>query len=55
MIELRYGLRGGRPCSVQEVGERFGLSRERIRQIEATILTRLRGRREVQGLRDLLD
>ena len=55
MIELRYGLRGGRPCSVQEVGDHFGLSRERIRQIEATILTRLRGRREVQGLRDLLD
>jgi RNA polymerase primary sigma factor len=55
MIELRYGLRGGRPCSVQEVGERFGLSRERIRQIEAAILMRLRGRQEVQGLRDLLD
>jgi RNA polymerase sigma factor (sigma-70 family) len=55
MIELRYGLRGGRPCSVQEVGQRFGLSRERIRQLEATILTRLRGRREVQGLLDLID
>jgi RNA polymerase primary sigma factor len=55
MIELRYGLRGGRPCSVQEVGDRFGLSRERIRQLEATILTRLRGRQEGQGLRDLLD
>jgi RNA polymerase primary sigma factor len=55
MIELRYGLQGGRPWSVQEVGQRFGLSRERIRQIEATILTRLRGRHEVEGLLDLLD
>ena len=55
MIELRYGLRGEPAWSVQEVGQRFGLSRERIRQIEAAILARLRGCLEVQGLFDYLD
>jgi RNA polymerase primary sigma factor len=42
VIELRYGLRDGRPRTLEEIAERHGLSRERVRQIEARSLKRLR-------------
>ena len=42
VIELRYGLRDDRPRTLDEVGQRFGLTRERIRQIEAKTLAKLR-------------
>ena len=55
VIELRYGLRDDRPRTLDEVGQRFGLTRERIRQIEAKTLAKLRSRGESQRLRECLD
>jgi RNA polymerase nonessential primary-like sigma factor len=42
IVELRYGLRDGQPLTLQDVAERFGLTRERIRQIEKEALSKLR-------------
>jgi RNA polymerase primary sigma factor len=42
VIELRFGLKDGRPRSLDEVAQRFGISRERVRQIEARGLEKLR-------------
>ena len=42
VLELRFGLRGGRPLTLEDVGREFELTRERIRQIEAKALTKLR-------------
>jgi RNA polymerase primary sigma factor len=42
VLELRYGLLDGRPHTLKEVGEKFGVTRERIRQIETEALARLR-------------
>lgn len=39
---LRYGLVDGHPCTLEEVGKKFQVTRERIRQIEAKALMRLR-------------
>jgi RNA polymerase primary sigma factor len=55
VIELRYGLRDDRPRTLDEVGQRFGLTRERIRQIEAKTLAKLRSCGESQHLRECLD
>ena len=46
---------GGHPRTLEEVGEKFGVTRERIRQIEAKTLAKLRSYRECQRLRDCLD
>ncbi len=54
VLELRFGLKGEHPRTLEEVGERFGVTRERIRQVEAKTLNRLRNHREAQGLKDLL-
>jgi RNA polymerase primary sigma factor len=42
VIELRFGLKDGRPQSLDEIAQRFGITRERIRQIEARGLEKLR-------------
>lgn len=42
IMELRYGLRDGHPLTLQDVAERFGLTRERIRQIEKEAIAKLR-------------
>jgi RNA polymerase primary sigma factor len=39
---MRFGLDDGRDCTLEEVGRTFGVTRERIRQIEATVLRKLR-------------
>jgi RNA polymerase primary sigma factor len=53
VVRLRFGLGGHEPSTLDEIGHRFGLTRERIRQIEASALTRLR--ESGSGLRDLLE
>jgi RNA polymerase primary sigma factor len=52
VLELRYGLGGEHPRSLVEVGLRFNVTRERIRQIENQSLTKLRSLAETQKLRD---
>ena len=42
IVELRYGLHNGIPLTLQDIGDRFGLTRERIRQIEQDALLKLR-------------
>jgi RNA polymerase primary sigma factor len=53
VLELRFGLKGERPRTLEEVGDRFGVTRERIRQVEAKTLSRLKNFRDAQGLRDV--
>ena len=55
VVALRFGLAGERPRTLEEVGERFGLTRERIRQIENKTLAKLRSYRESMSLRDCLE
>jgi RNA polymerase primary sigma factor len=52
VIELRYGLDGTQPCTLEEVGQAFGVTRERIRQIENNTLKKLESLPEAQGLKD---
>jgi RNA polymerase primary sigma factor len=52
VIELRFGLLGEAPCTLEEVGRAFGVTRERIRQIENNTLKRLETLPEAQALRD---
>jgi RNA polymerase primary sigma factor len=53
VIEMRYGLHGAKPLTLEEVGQAFGVTRERIRQIENNTLKKLQRLPEAQGLRDL--
>src|SRR3954453_20217639 len=52
VIELRFGLLGDPPRTLEEVGRAFGVTRERIRQIENNTLKKLEGLPEAQALRD---
>jgi RNA polymerase primary sigma factor len=52
VIELRYGLSGMEPLTLEEVGRTFGVTRERIRQIENNTLKKLKRLPEAQMLRD---
>jgi RNA polymerase primary sigma factor len=52
VIELRFGLVGEQPCTLEEVGRAFGVTRERIRQIENNTLKKLESLPEAQGLKD---
>ncbi len=52
VIELRFGLDGAQPRTLEDVGQMFGLTRERIRQIEKNTLTKLKSLPEAQTLRD---
>ena len=45
MLELRYGLDGDDPQTLEQVGRRFGVTRERIRQIETRTLFKLKSMR----------
>jgi len=54
VLRLRYGLDRGEPRTLEEVGEAFGLTRERIRQIEARAISKLRHPSIEAGARDLL-
>jgi RNA polymerase primary sigma factor len=52
VIELRFGLTGNRPYTLEEVGRAFNVTRERIRQIESHTLKKLEALPEAQRLRD---
>ena len=52
VIEMRFGLTGGRPQTLEEVGQAFNVTRERIRQIENHTLKKLESLPEAQRLRD---
>ncbi len=54
ILRLRFGLHNGRSYTLEEVGKKFGLTRERIRQIEGKALRRLRHPRRSRQLRDYL-
>ncbi|MCW2724724.1 MAG: polymerase, sigma 70 subunit, RpoD subfamily, partial [Frankiales bacterium] len=55
VIQLRFGLTDGHPRTLEEVGREFGVTRERIRQIESKTLSKLRHPSRSQKLRDYLD
>jgi RNA polymerase primary sigma factor len=54
ILRLRFGLVNGKCYTLEEVGQKFGLTRERIRQIEARALRRLRHPRRSRQLKDYL-
>jgi RNA polymerase primary sigma factor len=55
VVALRFGLTDGQPRTLDEIGKEFGLTRERIRQIEAKTLSKLRHPSRSQKLRDYLE
>jgi RNA polymerase primary sigma factor len=54
ILRLRFGLENGKAYTLEEVGEKFGLTRERIRQIEGKALRRLRHPMRARQLREYL-
>ena len=55
VLRLRFGLDDGRPRTLEEVGREFNVTRERIRQIEAKALRKLRHPSRSRKLKDYLD
>ncbi len=54
IIRLRFGIGGGRPHTLEEVGAEFDVTRERIRQIEAKALSKLRKNKDTKKLHEYL-
>jgi RNA polymerase primary sigma factor len=52
VIEMRYGITGGRPLTLEEVGREFSITRERVRQIESRTLRKLQSLPDAQQLRE---
>ena len=55
VLSMRFGLEGGHPHTLEEVGKYFDVTRERIRQIEAKALRKLRHPSRSKKLKDFLD
>ena len=55
VIRLRFGLDDGQPRTLDEIGQVYGVTRERIRQIESKTMSKLRHPSRSQVLRDYLD
>lgn len=53
VVTLRYGIEGGEPETLEEIGRRLSLTRERVRQIELDSLRRLALLREMQSVRSM--
>jgi RNA polymerase sigma factor (sigma-70 family) len=49
VMRLRYGLHGGEACTLQQIGDRLNLSRERIRQIESRAMQKLRRHKSLRS------
>lgn len=54
VLSLRFGLKDGKPRTLEEVGQYFNVTRERIRQIEGKALTKLRNRGKREKIKDFL-
>jgi RNA polymerase primary sigma factor len=55
VIRMRFGLVGGRPHTLDEIGQVYGVTRERIRQIEARTMSKLRHPSRSRTLQGYLD
>ena len=55
VIRLRYGLDGNRPETLEEVGKRFGVTRERVRQIQAKAIRKMRSPSRFKKLKEYYD
>ena len=55
VLRLRFGLEDGRPRTLEEVGKEFNVTRERIRQIEAKALRKLRHPSRSKQLKDFME
>ncbi|HEV8526059.1 MAG TPA: sigma factor-like helix-turn-helix DNA-binding protein, partial [Actinomycetes bacterium] len=55
IVSMRFGLTDGRPKTLDQIGKVYGVSRERIRQIEAKTMSKLRHPSRSQELRGYLD
>ena len=55
VVSLRFGLADGQPKTLGEIGKAYGVTRERIRQIESQAMTKLRNPSRSRRLRDFLD
>ena len=55
VVKLRFGLTDGQPRTLDEIGQVYGVTRERIRQIESKTMSKLRHPSRSQVLRDYLD
>jgi RNA polymerase primary sigma factor len=53
IIQLRYGLMGEGPCTLQETGSLLGITRERVRQIQEKAIAKLRNLTEIEDLHDM--
>ena len=54
IIKMRFGLENGKSHTLEEVGQEFAVTRERIRQIEAKALAKLRKHKDAKKLHDYL-
>jgi RNA polymerase primary sigma factor len=54
VLEMRFGIGDVEPMTLEQVGEQFGVTRERVRQIESKALRKLRTSPRTQWLRDYL-
>ncbi|OHW63487.1 RNA polymerase sigma factor SigA [Andreesenia angusta] len=52
ILKLRYGIEDGNERTLEEIGQKYGLTRERIRQIEAKALWKLRNKKKIADLKD---